>query len=111
MNGAALRLSQKVEGAWHPLHFRGCHPRGHVQASLGRDQLTGLLYVLLVGGHLQASLDRDELTDLHCVSVVGGSRVSHGEGGLASFLPKLDAIVEAGFCLCFTSFSEEVFIV
>ena len=54
-----------------------------------------------MGGHLQASLGRDQLTDLHYVSLVGGSRVSHGEGGMASFLPKLDAIVEAGFCLVF----------
>ena len=46
-------------------------------------------------------------TDLHDVSLVGDSRVAHGEGGLASLLPKLDAIVEAGFCLlCFMSFSE-----
>ena len=41
------------------------------------------------------------LLHLHYVSLVGVSRISHGEGGLASFLPKLDAIVEAGFCLVF----------
>ena len=81
-SGAVLMLWQKVEGVWIPLYFRGCRPRGHVQASRGRDQLT----------------------DLHCVSLVGDSRVAHGEGGLASLFPKLDA----GF-LCFTSFSECVF--
>ena len=62
-----------MEGAW---------PRGHVQASLGRDQLADLLCVLLMGRLLQASLGRDQLTGLHCVSLVGDSRGAHGEGGL-----------------------------
>ena len=41
---------KKWTGLGIPSHFRGCHPRGDVQASLGRDQLTDFLCVLLVGG-------------------------------------------------------------
>ena len=68
------------------LHFRGCHPRGHVQASLGRDQLT----------------------DLHCVSALAFRTEREAwHPSCQSWTPSS----RPGSVLCFTSFSEEVFLV